>query len=44
MGRGALRGSFLPEAAMVVMVVVDSWLLRQVSTVVIVYIFYGINL
>jgi len=42
---GALRGSFLPVAAMVVivMVVVDSWSLGQTSTVEIAYNFYGIN-
>jgi hypothetical protein len=38
------RWSFLPAAAMVVMVAVDSWLLGHVSTVEIVYVFYGNNL
>jgi hypothetical protein len=38
------RGSFPPVAAMVVMVVVGSWLLGRVSTVGIVYIFYEIIL
>ena len=38
------RGSFLPAAAMVVMVAVGSWLLRHVYTGGIVYVFYGINL
>ncbi len=38
------RGPFLPAAAMVVMVVVGSWSLGRVSTVGIVYFFYGINL
>jgi hypothetical protein len=39
------RGPFLPAAAMVVMVVDGScWLLGRVSTVGIVYFFYGINL
>ena len=38
------RGPFLVAAAMVVMVVVGSWLLMHVSTVGVVYTFYGINL
>jgi hypothetical protein len=38
------RWSFLPAAAMVVMVAVGSWLLGHVSTVEIVYVFYGNNL
>ena len=38
------REPFLPTAAMVVMIVVDSWLLGHVSTAGIVYIFYGFNL
>jgi len=38
------RGSFLPVAAMVVMVDVGSWSLGHVSTEGIVYVFYGINL
>ena len=38
------RGSFPPAAAMVVMVAVGSWSLGHVSTVGIVYVFYGINL
>ena len=38
------RGSFLPAAAMVVMVAVGSWSLGHSSTVGIVYVFYGINL
>ena len=38
------RGSFPPAVAMVVMVVVGSWLLGHVFTVGIVYIFYGIKL
>jgi hypothetical protein len=33
------KGPFLPEAAMVVMVVVGSWSLGHISTVGIVYIF-----
>jgi len=37
------RGSFLPAAAMIVMVAVGSWSLGHVSTVGIVYVFYGIN-
>jgi hypothetical protein len=37
------KGPFLPAAAMVVIVVVGSWLLGHVSTVGIVHIFYGIN-
>ena len=37
------RGPFLPVAAMVVMVVVGSWLLGHVSTIGIVYIFYVID-
>ena len=37
------RGSFLPSAAMVVMVAVGRWSLRHVSTVGIVYIFCEIN-
>jgi hypothetical protein len=36
------RGSFPPAAAMVVMFAVGSWLLGHVSTVEIVYVFYGI--
>jgi hypothetical protein len=38
------RGSFPSAAAMVVMVAVGSWSLEHVSTVGIVYVFYGINL
>jgi len=38
------RGSFPPAVAMVVMVAVGSWLLGHVSTVGIVFVFYGINL
>ena len=38
------RGPFSPAAAMVVMGVVGSWSLGHVSTVGIVYIFFGINL
>ena len=38
------RGSFLPAAAMGVMVAVGSWSLGHVSTVGIVPVFYGINL
>jgi hypothetical protein len=41
---GAAIGSFPPAAAIVVMVAVGSWSLGYVSTVGIVYIFYGINL
>jgi hypothetical protein len=37
------RGSFPPAAAMVVMVAVGSWFQGLVSTVGIVYVFYGIN-
>jgi hypothetical protein len=42
--RWGARGSFLPAAAMVVMVAVGSWSLGHVSTVGIVTVFYGINL
>ncbi len=38
------RGPFPPAATMVVMVVADSWSLGRISTVGIVYIFYGNNL
>jgi hypothetical protein len=38
------RGSFPPSVAMVVMVAVGRWWLGHVSTVVIVYVFNGINL
>jgi len=38
------RGSFLPAAAMVVMVAVGSWLLGYVSTVGIMSVFFSINL
>ncbi len=38
------RGPFRPAAAMFVMVVVGSWSLGRISTVGIVYFFYGINL
>jgi hypothetical protein len=38
------RGPFPPAMAMVVMIVVGSWLLGHISTVEILYIFYGINL
>ncbi len=38
------RGSFPPAAAMVVMVAVGTWSLGHVSTIGIVYVFYGINL
>ena len=38
------RGSFLPAAAMVVMVAVGGWSLGHASTVRFVYVFYGINL